>query len=683
MTLDTDRDLIRARTLICSLLVVSLLAWLMSWKVPARQEYHLPELHLLLEMCSIGGFSALFLTGWHTTMQPYPEHGKLLAFGFLGAALFAAFHVISFPDAATSIALTTTQHDLTYAQNYAQNYTQNYTQNHAPQFSQDMLRFPILFSVAARSAVLISMTILSNRFLVFLHALRISSRQLIGSLLVTSVVCAYFYFQLHATAIPGNLPVMHPGTDLIATEDNSPFLYWIGIFKKVLCIGFLVAAVGFYQQSLISVAPEHEEDRKPEKEKILLAYACLGFALAELCFSSSYMMINFLSILGQVNLLAATVLVYRYITIHTIQLPYASMLSTNQELFNRNSRLTGIIQTASEGIITINSDHKIILNNPAAAAFFGFSEREMLGMNLDQVIPVKHRKHHSAHVSKFGTTGITLRQMGHDKSEFSVTGLKKNGEEFPIEASISSMQEGANRFYTVIFRDISDRKIARERMQLYQEELSHLSHSLQTIREEERKHIARELHDDLGQLLAALRMDLTILKKSQSNNVEAQPFIESMDQLILTSIATLRRIATNLRPRALDEGGLYFALKSLQKDFRQHHGIDCELHANEHELVLNDDLSTTVFRVIQESLTNVARHADASRVSIQLEQIDDHLHFKIQDNGHGIESHNFLKKQSFGIIGMRERVRALNGDLSIIANAENGTCIEVNLPLSA
>jgi signal transduction histidine kinase len=177
-------------------------------------------------------------------------------------------------------------------------------------------------------------------------------------------------------------------------------------------------------------------------------------------------------------------------------------------------------------------------------------------------------------------------------------------------------------------------------------------------------------------------MDLIMLKKAQDDRKNTLPFIDSMDQLILTSITTLRRIATNLRPRALDEGGLFFALKSLQKEFREHHGIDCDLHANEHDLVLNDDISTTVYRVIQESLTNVARHAQANRVSIQLEQLENQLHFKIQDNGQGIASYDFLKNQSFGLIGMRERVLALNGQLLITANADNGTCIEVTLPLT-
>jgi len=294
---------------------------------------------------------------------------------------------------------------------------------------------------------------------------------------------------------------------------------------------------------------------------------------------------------------------------------------------------------------------------------------------------MRHRAGHNQHVNEFGKTGTTIRKMGSQSADFSVTGLKQNGEEFPIEASISSLIEGDQRFFTVIFRDITDRKIAKQKMEQYHRELSDLSQSLQTVREEERKHIARELHDDLGQLLAALRMDISLLGKRQTDNPAVMPILASMDKLILNAITTLRRIATDLRPRALDEGGLYFALQTLQKDFSQRHAIECNFTANEHDLVLNDEVSTMVFRIVQESLTNVARHAKATQVTIQLTRFNDKLTFRITDNGRGISEQDYLKRQSFGLVGMRERVRGLQGELTISSDEKSGTCIEVVVPL--
>jgi signal transduction histidine kinase len=184
-------------------------------------------------------------------------------------------------------------------------------------------------------------------------------------------------------------------------------------------------------------------------------------------------------------------------------------------------------------------------------------------------------------------------------------------------------------------------KLARSHNQLRQ-----LSAALQTIREEERAHIARELHDDLGQLMASLR-----------------------------------RIATNLRPRALDEGGLFFALKGLCADFVERYAIPCELFADEAELRLDDAASTAIFRIVQEALTNIARHADATRVTMNLYRIDHQLLLTIRDDGRGIQAEDMEKAESLGLVGMRERVWAMNGEISISSDEPPGTRIDIVLPV--
>ena len=151
--------------------------------------------------------------------------------------------------------------------------------------------------------------------------------------------------------------------------------------------------------------------------------------------------------------------------------------------------------------------------------------------------------------------------------------------------------------------------------------------------------------------------------------------------IILTSITTLRRIATDLRPRALDEGGLFFALKTLQKDFSSRHGIDCELLANEELLILDDAHSTAIFRIVQESLTNVVRHAGASEVQIEFHREASALRFTIRDNGRGIEQEDMQKSQSFGLVGMRERIKAMQGELTITSALGEGTSLEIQIPL--
>jgi len=210
-------------------------------------------------------------------------------------------------------------------------------------------------------------------------------------------------------------------------------------------------------------------------------------------------------------------------------------------------------------------------------------------------------------------------------------------------------------------------------------QLRELSAALQTIREEERKHIARELHDDLGQLLATLRGDLGLLKRHTANNPAARQLQAGMDELLMSAITSLRRIAGNLRPRALDEGGLYFALESLRHDFAARNGIACSLDANEVDLTLDDAYSTAIFRIVQEALTNIARHARAHAVTLSLYRQDGSLHVNIHDDGRGIAEQDMDKASSFGLIGMRERVWALHGDIAIIN--DGGTRIMILLPL--
>ena len=213
-------------------------------------------------------------------------------------------------------------------------------------------------------------------------------------------------------------------------------------------------------------------------------------------------------------------------------------------------------------------------------------------------------------------------------------------------------------------------------------QLRQLSAALQTIREHERTHIARELHDDTAQLLTLLRMDLALLMQNKSMTPDAMRLMEDMDKNLVGAITSVRRIARNLRPRALDEGGLFYAVHALAREFQDRHGIRCGLFADENDLDLDDAVSTTAYRIVQEALTNVGRHAHATEVSLSLGRIDNKLHLTIRDNGQGIDPHDLEKPESLGLVGMRERVWSMDGAISIGRNEDGGgTCIDIALPL--
>jgi signal transduction histidine kinase len=279
----------------------------------------------------------------------------------------------------------------------------------------------------------------------------------------------------------------------------------------------------------------------------------------------------------------------------------------------------------------------------------------------------------------FRATGGRAGRRGTDCA---ATGVRANGQLFPLEGSISTSYRSGQPIYTIILRDVTERHMVQQKLARSRDQLRQLSAALQTIREEERAYIARELHDDLGQILASLRMDLTLLQQADGNTPDTLRLMNGMENNLLTAITSLRRIATNLRPRALDEGGLYFALQGLRDDFVERHGIPAALYADEAELRLDDAASTAIFRIVQEALTNIARHADASNVTMNLYRLNHELLIQIRDDGRGIKAEDMEKAESLGLIGMRERVWAMNGEITISSDEPPGTRVEIVVPIA-
>lgn len=337
-----------------------------------------------------------------------------------------------------------------------------------------------------------------------------------------------------------------------------------------------------------------------------------------------------------------------------------------------------IVHSASDAILSIDDRARILFANPAAAHMFATSVAAMQGCSLARYIQAPGRDA-STPLDYFPAGG---GRAGRRATDYAVTGIRGDGQLFPIEGSISSVEHEGHLVYTVILRDVSERHLVQQKLARSHDQLRQLSSALQTIREEERTHIARELHDDLGQLLASLRMDLTLLQQNNHMSEANRHLIAGMENNLLTAIASLRRIATNLRPRALDEGGLYFALQGLREEFVERHGIGCVLMADEAELRLDDAASTTVFRIVQEALTNIARHADASRVVLSLDRTNGDLLVSIRDDGRGIRPEDMEKVESLGLVGMRERVWNLHGEITINADEPNGTRIDIAIPVA-
>ncbi len=281
-----------------------------------------------------------------------------------------------------------------------------------------------------------------------------------------------------------------------------------------------------------------------------------------------------------------------------------------------------ILHSASDAILSVGHDTTILLANPAAARMFDTGVPSLQGSALARFIAAPGADARTP--LDYFPAG--LGRAGRRATDYAVTGIRSDGERFPIEGSISSVDHDGRPIYTIILRDVTERHLVQQTLARSHDQLRQLSSALQSIREEERTHIARELHDDLGPTAGlAAHGPARCCSVSSACPRPARRLISGMESNLLTAIASLRRIATNLRPRALDEGGLYFALQGLRDEFIERHGIACSCLADEAELRLDDAASTAIFRIVQEALTNIARHAGASSVTVYLYRIDGEL----------------------------------------------------------
>lgn len=353
--------------------------------------------------------------------------------------------------------------------------------------------------------------------------------------------------------------------------------------------------------------------------------------------------------------------------------------ATRQMLQDVEARVGGIVESAMDAIIAVDENQQIVLFNAAAESVFGHRRDDVLGKSLDLLLPARFRAAHRGHIEQFGRTGSTSRRMG---EQMVLWGLRKNAEEFPIEASISLHREGERSIHTVILRDVTLRKRADEALRRSREELRELAAAAHSVREQEKSRIARELHDELAQALTALKIDVNWVRERLP---DPDPLVAgklaSMQGLLDGTVAATRRISADLRPLMLDDLGLVPAVEWLVQSFSQRTGMACELAIGSDDLQLQDPYATAVFRILQESLTNAAKHARATQVEITIEKDDGAIALTVEDNGRGFDPADPRKPGSYGLLGVRERAYLLGGEFNIDSKPGGGTRVEVRIPI--
>jgi two-component system sensor kinase len=271
-----------------------------------------------------------------------------------------------------------------------------------------------------------------------------------------------------------------------------------------------------------------------------------------------------------------------------------------------------------------------------------------------------------------------MRRMGGDVV---LSGLRSSGEEFPIDAAISHVAVEGRRFFTVILRDITQRQQAAQALARSRDELREMYDAMHQVRESERTRIARELHDELAQWLTALKLDAAwIASRLVKEHAPLASKAEDMKEIVDNTVTAMRRIAADLRPVMLDDLGLVPAIEHLLHQLSERTGIRVDLRAAGH-LAIGDPLATALYRMVQEALTNVARHAEASKVRVELEAAGDRVRVSVRDDGRGLRIDPARK--TFGLLGIRERARSLGGNAQIYSAKDGGTVVEIDVPAAA
>lgn len=339
-------------------------------------------------------------------------------------------------------------------------------------------------------------------------------------------------------------------------------------------------------------------------------------------------------------------------------------------LYRQRRSLEGMfhdaLEFAPDAVILCDLTGRMVRVNARAEGMLGYRREELRDRGIDMLVAPRQRTAFVANLTAYAA------RSGQTREGVPATCVRKDGSEFPGEISVTVLQAANERILMAALRDVT-------RWREQQERLRAMAAQAEAVREQERKAIAREIHDELGLVLTALRMDLTSpdLQGLDAQSAAAAK-MQDMRGRVDRAIQAVRDVATTLRPAALDMG-LAPALQWLASEFGRTAGVPCHCEVQDLEPAPGEACSIAVFRIAQEALTNVARHAHATEVRLTLTGSGDHFRLTVLDNGKGFDAHA-LSAGSFGLLGMRERALAMGGHVEVSSQPGQGTRVELEMP---
>ncbi len=352
-----------------------------------------------------------------------------------------------------------------------------------------------------------------------------------------------------------------------------------------------------------------------------------------------------------------------------------------QELAVSRAWFKETISGIGDSVITTNTEGIIDFVNPAGLSMFRCSEEEIVGKNLSEAISIRKEQNGEVTQNLINTSSDEGQYL---HGEFSIQ--VGNQDVIPVDITIIPIMTKGTRVGWVIFmHDITRRKkyqqdliSAHDNLENYKEELQQLGDHMRIIQENERGSISREIHDEIAQNLARIRMDIQAVRGNSGQ--ETADLLKHTSELVGECISSVRRIATELRPRILDDVGLIAAVQWQVNQFIERENLDIQLTHHPDEFDLEGDKAVDIFRIIQESLNNIVNHAGASKVYVELNQKKESIELSIKDDGKGFKKEALQSAESLGIVGMRERARRWEGSCSITSTLGEGTAVNVKIP---
>lgn len=349
------------------------------------------------------------------------------------------------------------------------------------------------------------------------------------------------------------------------------------------------------------------------------------------------------------------------------------------QLKRSEQSLSAAIKSAEDAVVLADNGGVVTFLNPAAERLTGWPASRAVGQKLEKVFQI---------TGEAGAMDGMFRASARGAYVHEATLMTLAGHPVAVEVSASLVRDEARRTTgsVLVFRDVTVRRQYEAGLKKSQFELRSLAGHLESAREAERTRIAREIHDELGQLLTGFKIDLAWLEK----RIAAQPEtprevllekVQAMTNLLGNMVLSVRRISAELRPGVLDDLDLAAAVEWQTKDFQRRTGIKAAVKAELSERPLPREIATALFRILQESLTNVARHAEAKNVRVKLAEQEGQIVLQIKDDGRGITKAELVKAGTFGLMGMRERILPFHGRCAIEGVPGRGTTVSVSVPL--